>query len=96
MHTVQFVHTGDECNTVKAEDGQTILSVADENGINTRRGCNNGCCRLCVMRIRHGLENIVNKRSQQPFTNQDRVPSCIAEIHGNITVETQSLTSTTK
>lgn len=89
MHTVQFVHTGDECDIVtevRAEDGQTIQNVADENEIHTRRGCNNGRCGLCRVHVIEGNEHVENSRSKKLFHNPERVLGCVAKIHGDITV----------
>ncbi|MBM3231588.1 2Fe-2S iron-sulfur cluster binding domain-containing protein [Candidatus Peregrinibacteria bacterium] len=83
MHTVRFVHTG---GAFEAENGRTLLSIADENGKSVQRGCNNGMCDICRLRIVRGVEHLLNAKTQRPFATS-RVQSCIAEIHGDVDVE---------
>ncbi len=84
MHTVRFSRSGEQCS---AKDGQTILSVADENKVAFTRGCTNGACNLCMCKIREGFEDVMNKRSKKPFRSSEKVLACLAEIHGDIEVE---------
>lgn len=93
MHTVRFVHIGDDCpeveTTIQVEDGTTLLQAADTAEVPFRRGCNFGNCRLCKAHVREGIENILNRKTGSEFSDSERVVTCVATVHGDVEVEVQ-------
>lgn len=88
MHTVRFIHTGETC---QVETGETLLHAADtlaEKGLLPRqlRGCNNGVCDICRLKVVEGIGNLFHSTSGKPL-HGEKVPACIAEIRGDVTIE---------
>lgn len=81
--------------TVKANKGETILSVALKNEIDLRHNCGGFCaCSTCHVIIKEGANNL----SIQEDAEADRLDfaegitidsrlACQAKIYGNIVVE---------
>ena len=88
-HTVRFVHTGDDDEGIllTAEPGKTILQLADEHGGIMRAGCRGASgCDLCNCHVIEGVENIIDKKTEQPPVNPEAVWACTAEIRGPLIV----------
>ena len=52
-YTVEFIHKG-ETHTLQVPEDKTILSVADEAGLDLPSSCNAGVCTTCAAKIING------------------------------------------
>lgn len=89
MPIITFI-TGKDRKTVEADADQTLLQVAQENGIPVEAACGgNGFCQTCRCRVRAGAENLspLNDREEMMgMTGSERL-GCQAAVKGDVTVE---------
>lgn len=52
-YTVEFIHQG-KTHTLQVPEDKTILSVADEAGLDLPSSCNAGVCTTCAAKIING------------------------------------------
>lgn len=82
---------GDQKREIEAEDGQTILQIALDNGIPMESACGgNGFCTTCMCRVQAGMENLSprNEREENMGVTEDpNRLSCQSEVRGDVMVE---------
>ncbi len=76
---------------IDAPEGDTILSVALDNGIPMESACGgNGFCTTCMCKVKQGMENLSPRNDREEnmgiVDDPDRL-SCQSEIKGDVTVE---------
>lgn len=90
MPTVQFHYNG-QVTEVQAEEGQTILQIAMDNGVPMESACGgNGFCTTCMCKVQSGMENLSERNEKEENMGIDEDPdrlSCQAEVHGDVEVE---------
>lgn len=92
MPKITFVVQGQE-KTVDAASEETLLEVAQANGIPMEGACGgNGFCQTCKCRMRKGAENVspLNEREEAMGMDGDERLGCQARIKGDVTVELES------
>lgn len=90
MPKVTF-HDGDQVTEVEAENGQTILQIALDNGIPMEHACGgNGFCTTCKCNIKSGMENLNERNDKEENMGVMEDPErlgCQAEVNGDVVVE---------
>lgn len=90
MPTVTFV-TGDQTQTVQAEDGQTLLQIALDAGIAVEHACGgNGFCTTCLCNVQEGMENLSERNDREEnmgIVDDPERLGCQTKVHGDVTVE---------
>ena len=78
--------------TVLARDGESLLEIAEANGVAMEPGCRMGLCGADPVRIEAGSENLSTiRRSEQATLDRLGLPpgcrmACSARVHGPVTV----------
>ena len=90
MPKVTFVYSGQK-RVIEAEDGQSILQIALDNGIPMEHACGgNGFCTTCMCKVQEGMENLSarneNEENMGVMNDPDRL-SCQSKVQGDVTVE---------
>ncbi len=91
MAQVTFIQNG-QSTTVTAQDGQTLLQAALDNGINLDHACGgNGVCTTCMVKVDEGVENLSPVTDAEEMMGIADDPGmrlgCQAQIQGDTTVE---------
>ncbi|MBS1911543.1 MAG: 2Fe-2S iron-sulfur cluster binding domain-containing protein [Bacteroidetes bacterium] len=92
LHTVTYLPFN---ITVQAPDGENLLDLALDNGIDLQHNCGGVCaCSTCHVIIREGEENLSEMQDDEAdqldeaegLTISSRL-GCQAKIHGDVVVE---------
>lgn len=90
MPKVRFHYNG-QIHEVVAEDGQTLLQIALDNGIPIEHACGgNGFCTTCMCKVKEGMGNLSPRNDREEnmgIINDPERLSCQAEISGDVEVE---------
>tara|TARA_Y100000310_G_C20623790_1_gene784738 strand:- start:707 stop:988 length:282 start_codon:yes stop_codon:yes gene_type:complete len=90
MPKVTFI-TGDQTQTVEAQDGQTLLQIGLDNNIPIEHACGgNGFCTTCLCHVKEGMENLNERNDREEnmgIVNDPERLTCQAEAQGDCTVE---------
>ena len=90
MPKVTFHHDGQVTET-EAENGQTLLQVALDNGIAMEHACGgNGFCTTCMCNVKSGMENLSERNDKEEnmgVTDDPERLSCQAEVNGDVEIE---------
>ncbi|MDD5102995.1 MAG: 2Fe-2S iron-sulfur cluster-binding protein [Candidatus Peribacteraceae bacterium] len=92
MPKVTFLVNGQE-KTVDTATDQTILAIAQANGIPMESACGgNGFCMTCKCHARKGAENLSprNEREEAMGMTGDERLGCQATVKGDVTVELEN------
>lgn len=92
MPKITFLVHGKE-TVVDAQPDQTILEIAQANGIPMENACGgNGFCMTCKCRVRKGAENLStrNEREEAMGMSGDERLGCQATVKGDVTVEPEA------
>lgn len=77
---------GDETKTVEGKDGETLLRIALDAGIDMENACGgNGFCTTCMCDVEKGMENLseLNDREENMgMTGEPDRLGCQAEVKG--------------
>jgi ferredoxin len=81
---------GDQVKEVEAQNGQTILQIALDNGIAMEHACGgNGFCTTCMCKVKEGMEHLSPRNDREEnmgvMEDPDRL-SCQAEVNGDVTI----------
>lgn len=89
MPRITFI-IGQEKKTVDAEEGATLLEIAQKNGIPMEAACGgNGFCATCKCRIVQGETRASPRNDREEamgMTGNERL-GCQAKVQGDLTVE---------
>lgn len=90
MPKVTFID-GDQVTEVEAENGQTILQIALDNGIPVEHACGgNGFCTTCMCDVEKGMENLSPRNDREEgmgVTDDPYRLSCQSQVQGDVTVK---------
>lgn len=90
MPKVTFHHDG-QVTEVQAENGQTLLQIALDNGIAMEHACGgNGFCTTCMCNVKSGMENLSERNDKEEnmgVTDDPERLSCQAEVNGDVEIE---------
>jgi ferredoxin, 2Fe-2S len=84
-------HYSGQVKTVEAENGQTLLQIALDNGIPMEHACGgNGFCTTCMCKVKKGMPNLSSRNDREEnmgiIEDPDRL-SCQAQVQGDTEIE---------
>jgi len=83
--TVEFVGSGKTCSL---RQGQTLLEVAEENGVNIPFGCRQGQCGTCKTRLLAGNVTMDAEQGLTPeWRSQGYVLTCVGRADGPVKLD---------
>lgn len=90
MPKVTF-HFEGQVKVVEAQEGQSILTIALDNGIPMEHACGgNGFCTTCMCTVKQGMENLNERNDREENMGITMDPyrlSCQARVKGDIEIE---------
>ena len=90
MPKVTFHYAG-QIKIVEAQNGESILKIALDNGIPMEHACgSNGFCTTCMCTVKSGMENLNERNDREEnmgITNDPYRLSCQARLKGDVEVE---------
>lgn len=90
MPKIRFID-GDQVTEVEAENGQSILQIALDNGIPIEHACGgNGFCTTCLCDVRRGMENLAPRTDREEAMDVTEDPyrlSCQTIVNGDVTIK---------
>jgi 2Fe-2S ferredoxin len=91
MPTVTYIFANGERRMIEAEEGQTLLQIALDNGIPVEHACGgNGFCTTCMCKVQKGMENLSERNDREENMGVTEDPdrlSCQSEVKGDVEVE---------
>jgi ferredoxin len=91
MSEVTFVQSNGQVTKVQANNGDTLLKVALDNGIPVEHACGgNGFCTTCMCNVKDGMANLSPRNDREEnmgVTDDPKRLSCQAQVQGDVTVE---------
>ncbi|BAT51828.1 ferredoxin [Nostoc sp. NIES-3756] len=88
-YTVEILHQG-KTHTLQVPEDKTILSVADEQGLELPSSCHAGVCTTCAGKIITGTVDQTDGMGVGPeLQKQGYVLLCVAYPRSDIKVETE-------
>ncbi|OGJ59623.1 hypothetical protein A2881_03190 [Candidatus Peribacteria bacterium RIFCSPHIGHO2_01_FULL_55_13] len=90
MPRVSFHYSG-QVKTVEAENGQSLLQIALDNGIPMEHACGgNGFCTTCMCHVKSGMEVLSPRNDREENMGVTEDPdrlSCQAQVQGDVEIE---------
>ncbi|MBM3230762.1 (2Fe-2S)-binding protein [Candidatus Peregrinibacteria bacterium] len=84
-------HYAGQVKTVEAQDGQTILQIALDNGIPMEHACGgNGFCTTCMCRVKEGMTHLSPRNEREEnmgIVDDPERLGCQTEVQGDVEVE---------
>lgn len=89
-YTVEFVHQG-KTHTLQVPEDKTILSVADEAGLDLPSSCHAGVCTTCAAKIINGgtVDQSDGMGVNPDLQNQGFALLCVAYPRSDLKIETE-------
>ncbi|MEL7246288.1 MAG: 2Fe-2S iron-sulfur cluster-binding protein [Cyanobacteria bacterium J06573_2] len=88
-YTVEFIHQG-KTHTIQVPEDKTILSVAEEAGLELPSSCNAGVCTTCAGKIVNGGVDQSEGMGVSPdLQNQGFALLCVAYPRSDLKIETE-------
>ncbi len=91
MPEVTFIQDDGQVTKVQAENGQSILQIALDNGIPMEHACGgNGFCTTCMCNVESGMEHLSPRNDREEAMGIIEDParlSCQSEVNGDVTVK---------
>ncbi|UKO97433.1 2Fe-2S iron-sulfur cluster-binding protein [Nostoc sp. UHCC 0870] len=88
-YTVEILHQG-KTHTLQVPEDKTILSVADELGLDLPSSCNAGVCTTCAGQIVTGTVDQTEGMGVSPdLQKQGYVLLCVAYPRSDVKIETE-------
>lgn len=91
MPEVTFIQSGGQVTKVQAQDGDTILKIALDNGIPVEHACGgNGFCTTCMCKVKENMQNLSPRNDREENMGVVEDPnrlSCQAQVNGDVTIE---------
>lgn len=90
MPKVTYIY-GDQRREIEADDGQTVLQIALNNGIPIESACGgNGFCTTCMCNVQDGMVNLSPRSEREENMGVTEDPhrlSCQSEVQGDVVIE---------
>lgn len=88
-YTVEILHQG-KTHKLQVTEDQTILSVADEQGLDLPSSCHAGVCTTCAAQIINGTVDQTDGMGVSPeLQKEGYVLLCVAYPRSDVKVETE-------
>jgi ferredoxin len=88
-YTVEILHQG-TTHTLQVPEDKTILSVADELGLDLPSSCHAGVCTTCAAQIKSGTVDQTDGMGVSPeLQKEGYVLLCVAYPRSDLKVETE-------
>lgn len=89
IYTVEIQHQG-STHTIQVPDDRTVLSVADEAGLDLPSSCTAGVCTTCAAQLLEGTVDQPDAMGISPeLRQQGYALLCVAYPRSNLKIETE-------